>query len=350
MINPEQCRAARCAATVHVQLELPSQPTAIPTQITGKLVRIFRDTGNTLKLSETVMFPVPLPSLGTEPTAEAWVRARYIEAYLNRTPAGWRSVPGQLTLMRAKSDFPKNPAEIASLGVAIGPDLWATPAGVPAIVVSPPTVSGGFRDHWNELDKAKRIVYIGMAILFVALVLGRLQLWLQPAEIAAKANTPAAAAETATHTISLYRAHPGNGPSGLVFRRPSEFSGAEGVVEGLLDCQAKRQMHLSLAFDLSNEPGLTYYGGEWRLNGRPFDLYMNLDIDGKRFRVPGTTVISSPAPMHFVVGAVAFFNNDLVQAMASAHKITLRVGKSRVSGLIASQPGAMKQLAANCAQ
>jgi hypothetical protein len=350
MMTPEQCRADRFAATAHVQLELPSRPTAIPTHITGKLVRIFRDNGNSLRLSETVIFPAPLPSPGAEPKAEAWARARYIEAYLNRTPSGWQSVPGQLTLMRDKSSFPINPADSVNFGVPIGPDLWAAPAGAPAIVVSPPTVSGVFRDHWNELDRAKRVAYILMAILFIAFALGSLVLSAQPAVANAQVYTPQAPRETATHTISLYRAHLGDAPSGLIFRNLPQSSGTEGAVVGLLDCQPKRQLHLSLAFDQSNEPGLTYYGREWRLQGRPIDLYINLDIDGKIFRVPGASVISSPAPMRHVVGAVAFYNDDLAQALASAHRIKLRVGNSRVSGLISSPSGAMKQLAAHCAQ
>ena len=364
---PEECRAARCAAAVHVQVELSTQPTAIPSQITGKLVRIFADNGNTLKLGETVSFPVPAPAPGTEPAAEAWARALYVEAYLNPAPTGWQPVPGQLTLMRSKSDTPINPAETESLGVTIGPDLWAAPAGAAAIVVSPPTVQGVFRDHWNELDKAKRITYIVVAVMFVLFISGRIYFREQshgnettekkPKAPVAKAvpqkDAPAPApvsAESSTHVISFYREHPGDAPSGLVFRKPPGPDGAEGEVEGLIECRTKRQLHLSLAFDQSKEPGLTYYGRKWRDKGRPVDLYMNLVFDGKVFATPGAEIVSyQKTAMHSVLGVSASFGDDLYQALTTAHEINLSHGKSGATGFITYPREAMKALADYCA-
>jgi hypothetical protein len=129
-LSSEDFRKARQEATAHIQIELGANGvTPESKRIVGTVVRIFRDSSNSLAPGEMigVMRPVAgaLDDWGplTPPDDATWARARYVEVYLRRINDEWTIANGQLTLLRSDSIGQVNPAGAGGFGVTEGPGL-----------------------------------------------------------------------------------------------------------------------------------------------------------------------------------------------------------------------------------
>lgn len=122
-LPPQVYQKARAEAPYHVQVAIekmtPAEHTPGNCGITGKIVRIFRDTENKLKVGDPIGFAVSCLRTGDRPpiggtlytNVDALQGAKFIEAYLVGQGGGFSVVLSQTRIIAEPSDKPQLPVE-----------------------------------------------------------------------------------------------------------------------------------------------------------------------------------------------------------------------------------------------
>ncbi len=119
VMPPEVYQKARMEAPLHVQVAISdvAVPEATPSAciVSGKIVRIFRDTAGVLSLGDPVEFPVSCSRAGDRvpiggvlwTNADALAEARFIEAYLIQSGPSFDVALYQSRIIAAPSEAPE---------------------------------------------------------------------------------------------------------------------------------------------------------------------------------------------------------------------------------------------------
>ncbi len=123
VMPPEVYQKARVDAPLHVQVAISdvALPEATPSSciVSGKVVRIFRDTAGALSVGDKVAFPVSCSRAGDRvpiggvlwTNADALAGARFIEAYLTGPAPSFDVALYQSQIIEEPSESPLLPVE-----------------------------------------------------------------------------------------------------------------------------------------------------------------------------------------------------------------------------------------------
>jgi len=146
---------ARDQATYHLQIKVtdvtPPAKTPGECETSGEVVRIFRDRSGTLRLGDRLAFAVSCSRRGDPRIVggvlwtdyDALMRARYLEAFLNRENGRYRIALWQSRIIEAPTDAP-----------VLGPTSAAPPGDPGARAASDP-YEGGMRLYNVKQDRAE---------------------------------------------------------------------------------------------------------------------------------------------------------------------------------------------------